>query len=221
MVTKRKFAKRTKRKPRLVGTTPKMMSTLETRKRILGVDTRVFWFKFNNYIKTALTPNMHHTWKITDLIDPTINPVAGSFWKLCTLYDQYKVLGLKLRMMPANILTATMTRGNTASWIDQRDDPPVLIPMTIGQVIGNNNCRLINSNRPYSTAIWRPKGKPIWGATKHITTTDQFRDPWTGVINVMVEGATENPETPTAGWPKTLWYCSSQFKVVFRARVND
>ena len=221
MVTKRKFAKRTKRKPRLVGTVPKMMGTLEKRKRMLGVDTRVFWFKFNNYIKTANTPDMQHEWKITDLIDPVINPIAGSFWKLCTLYDQYKVLGLKVRMIPANIVTSEMTRGNTAVWIDQRDDPPVLIPVTIQQVIGNNNCRLINSNKNYSVSIWRPKGKPIWGATKHITTTAVFKDPWTGVINVIVEGATPNPQPQPPGWPHTLWYCTSQFKVVFRARVND
>lgn len=218
MPTKSRRPYRRKRKPQLLATRPKMMANFERRKRNLGVDTRVFWFKFPQEIKTSATgsPNQAHVWRISDIVNPVTNPYPNaSFWKLCSLYDQYKVLGMKLKMFPSNLQTSIYTRGNTASWIDQRDDPPVILPLTINQVIGNNNARLINSNRFYSTSIYRPKGKAPWGSTKLLHTTARAPDPWTGVINVLIEDASF-PAVQAC-----LWYSTVQFKVVFRARVND
>ena len=217
--------KRRGRRPAYTGlaTRPRMMGRNTAISRKHGIDTKTFWFKENGILTTAPSPNWYRTWITHDI---TGVGAPASFNALARLYDQYKVLGMKVRLIPANpqvdlnpttgalLGIFALRRGNIAMWSDQRYDPTMPIPNLIGEVIGNNNTRIINPARRTSQSVYRPKGKYSWGSTKQAATAG---DPWQAEINMLVNDASP---TPTTG-PVQMYYYTRQWKVIFRGRVDD
>lgn len=214
--TRRRF----RRRPRYgLATRPRMMGRSQFKRRQYGTDTKVFWFKENGITHTpSAAPGVtgfYQPWRTFDL-SQVGSPSA--FQTLARLYDQYKLLAMKVRIFPANPSVddfLPLRRGNIVVWTDQRYDSTVPVPTLISEVIGNNNARITNPLRRYAVAIYRPKGKPIWGSTKQMAT---LGDPWSGEINLLCNDCTV---TPVGTPPSQLYYWTRQYKVIFRARVDD
>lgn len=224
MPTKRTALRRARRKRKAAGlaTRPTMMSKTVATKRFHGVDTRVFWFKTNGRLTSlpaAQTPQFK-SFKVTDLIGSP----PQSLTALRHLYDQYKILGFKIKFFPANVgiegaqlntALGQFRRGNHCIWIDQRVDTPVIQPQDIGDIIGTASARIINPRRPYAAALWRPKGKPAWGSCKSPVTGG---DLWNGAIYYFIQDSTV---TPPNGIASVFSYYTVQWKVIFRGRNED
>lgn len=218
----RRPRRRNRRKVPGLATAPRMMGKTTFQKRKQGVDTKTFWFKTNSVIRTTPSAGQYlglHTFDISLAGGPP------SFFALAALYDQYKVLGMKVRYFPANIgidgdplpgpPQFPLRRGTIACWIDQRYDPGAPLPTNISEVIGNNNTRMLQPNRKFSCSIWRPAGKSQWGSTKQMATAG---DLWSGEIGLLINDASP---TPPNGVPLTMFYYTVQYKVIFRGRVDD
>lgn len=210
---RRRFARRN---PPGLATRPRMMGrrTFQTRK--YGVDTKTFWFKQNGIITTNVTADQYVPWMTSDLA-----ALGGPapFGTVKRLYDQYKILGMKVKIFPANPGVddfLPLRRGNVVMWADTRFDPTVPVPTVIGEVIGNNNCRMVQPNRRMTMSLYRPRGKPTWGSCKTSATAG---DLWIGEINMLINDATITPAPPAT--PTQMWFWSCQWKVIFRGRVDD
>lgn len=198
-----------------LATRPRMMPKGLAFKRMNQVSTKVFWFKYNGQI--AIPPIVETRFLpflTQDLVDPAVN--VQQFQSVFNLYDQYKVLGMKVNLFPSNVgtepgslITAATNRGDTIIWSDQRVDPTVPAPLFISEVIQNASARMIDSRRKYSRSLYRPKGKPSWGSTIDYNSADPSPDLWNGSINVLINNASSN---------RTLWYYTVTFKVVVRGR---
>lgn len=240
-VSKRKFMRSTKRRPRLrfkraagLATYPKLMSKARQIARYHGVSSRTYWFKTNGqFVLNAAS------YQFDPIDTQRISTVQPKGWNQClALYDQYKVLGMVLKMFPANVgteptgadqfqtapgpggLPVLINRGNHVMYIDQRrDSPGVANPTSIGQIINRGSARMINPRRPWTTSLWRPKGKPLWGSCKDILASP---DAWNGQICHFCEGGSVIPNTP-AGAPQTftVFYYTLTWKVVFRGRQSN
>lgn len=218
MATKRYARKRRYKRKNNAGlaTVPRMMGRSTATKRYHGVDQRVFWFKRNGTVATTPSPRQFNQYFASGLV--TSPP--QSFQALRNVYDQYKILGMKMKFYPANVgievdPTTNLKRGNHCLWIDQRYDPNLAVPATISDVICTASARLINPRRPYSISIWRPKGKPSWGSCKDINTNP---DLWTGGILYFIEDASV---TVPNGPAQKMYFWTIQYKVVFRGRNED
>jgi len=207
-----------------LATRPRMMSRSYAWKRYNQVDTRTAWFKINGEININDQPYQYYEFRTAALYAANPNGWA----EFTRLYDQFKILGFQYKLFPSNVgteptssaaagpaATIHFNRGNHCIWLDQRLDPGVIAPTQISDVINTASARLINPRRPYKTSMWRPKGKYIWGSTRNFTTTQP--DPWTGNINHIIEGATQQPP----GQVKPCYYYTLQYKVVFRGRQDD
>lgn len=207
-----------------LATRPRMMPRALRFKRMNQVDTRVCYFKVNGVITANDQLNQYYEFRTSFLY--AANPNGWAQYTL--LYDQFKILGMTYRLYPSNVgteptaagaqgpaSTIHFNRGNHCIWNDQRWDPTVVQPTTIGQVINTASAKLINPRRPYTRSIWRPRGRYQWGATRAFTTTNP--DPWTGSINHLINGATVQPQ----GQLKELYFYVLTFKVIFRGRQDD
>lgn len=213
-----------KRRNRIPGlaTKPKMMGRQVARKRFNQVHSRVFWFKRNGIIQTDLNGNAYQFWTGREL---NAAPTAPVGWDaLRSLYDQYKVLALKVRFFPANVGVEpdsvliggsnALLRGDVAVWNDQRFDLGGQTPSTIGEVINIASCRMINARRPYTRRIFRARGFPQWANTQGPATVDS----WNGSIEMIINNATPQPAGGTA---PVLWYYTVQYKVLVRGRTQQ
>lgn len=214
-----------------LATRPRLMTRTQAIKRYHQVSTRVFWFKTN---RTFVLNSA--SYQFDPLNVGRINAVQPKGWsEAIALYDQYKILGMTIKMYPANVGTEAtgadqlasapntipigINRGNHVMYIDQRQDSPgVSNPTSISQIINRGSARMINPRRPFTMSIWRPKGKPLWGSTKDILGAP---DSWTGSINHFAEGGSIIPNTP-AGVPQTItvYYYTITWKVIFRGRQS-
>ena len=212
-----------------LATRPRMMGRGRFFRRWNQVDARVFWFKSNGTFNLNNNEYQYIPYKVQD-ISSNYNPQG--FQECLQLYDQYKVLGMVYRLFPANLQSdptagglqqppvgnapIVMLRGNHCVWIDQRLDPNVQVPTSVGDIISTASARLIDPRRPYKVSIWRPKGRPTWGSTKDIGSRP---DQWTGVINHFCEGGTRIVGIPPNNeYP--VYYWTLQWEVVFRGRVD-
>ncbi|AXH74561.1 MAG: hypothetical protein [Circoviridae sp.] len=206
-----------------LATRPRMMGRTLARKRAHGVDTRVFWFKENGKISTIATSSQLNYFGTSDLV-----AVGGppAFNIIRTLYDQYKLLGMKVKVFPVNPeidLNPTgvagarpLRRGNIATWVDQRQEPAPSTVTQISQIIGNNSTRIRNPLKMFSMSLWRPRGKQLWGSTKSLGL---HPDPWLGIINMLINDA--SPIGPAPAVPIQMYFFTVQYKVIFRGRVDD
>ena len=208
-----------RRRPRRVpglATRPRMMPRMLAMKRMNQVGTKVFWFKRNGIIQTNIGGSNYSFWRTREINDPGTTPVGWPAVK--TLYDQYKVLAIKVRFFPANVGVEpdsvliggsnALLRGDTAVWTDQRYQPNV--PTLISEIINNASTRMINSRRAYARSLFRPRGNPEWGDTQSTTP-----DSWDGAIELLINNATPQP---VGGTGPVLWYFTIQYKVLVRGR---
>lgn len=221
-----RFASRSRRRSRrrshsrVLATRPRMMPRSLAFKRFNQVSTRVFWFKQNGTIAAPPTGNSY-----TEFRWSLINTQA-QFLLFREIFDQYKLLGFKVTLHPANVGTeptanptpATalpFNRGNHLIWSDQRFDPNAQNPVFIANVINTASARMINPRRTQRRAIWRPHGKPAWGSMKDIANTG---DNWRATINLLINNSTL--VVPPLQ-PPVLYFYTIQWKVVFRGRCQD
>lgn len=193
-------------------------------KRTNQVSTRVFYFKQNGTI-LPFPAGAFKAWQTADLIT---NPPAG-FEDLAKLYDQYKILALKVCLFAANIGSESAdpnpptvapsfwARGNTIVYSDQRTADPVVPPASISDVINYASARMISSRSAhYSRNLFRPKGQPLW-ASLDSTLGAPDTDNWKGSIQLKNEGASYLP--PAGNRP--LYYWTLCYKVIVRGRVQQ
>jgi len=202
-----------------LATVPRMMSRTLAQKRHYQVSTKTFWFKNNTEIAVGA-----NGFKFTSFTTGLVN-INPQFGLTANLFDQYKVLGLKIKLFPANVgiepdaalfANNAFLRGNHIMWSDQRFDPGIQSPTQISDVINTASANMFNPRRPYSRAIYRPKGKVSWGSTRDISNNP---DPWRAAIFHIAADTTPVPAPPAT--PPLLFFVTLQFKVVFRGRSQD
>lgn len=217
----RKYALRRKRKTGgVLATRPQMMSQSLAFKRKNQVSSRVMWFKQNGTIAADASGNrtLEFRWDLLQSIP--------QFLLFVDIYDQYKLLGYKLTLHPANIgtdptagqaggPTLYFNRGNHIVWSDQRFDPASIVPTLIAQIINTASAKMINPRKTFSRSLWRPRGKPRWGSMKNIGTAG---DDWHSTINLIINNS--SVVTPPATVP-VLYFYTIQWKVAFRGRIQD
>ena len=194
-------------------------------KRYQGVDTKVFYFKRNATASSDADGKYFVQFTAGAINVSSTPPLWPQFDLLKQVYDQYKVLAIKIRFFPANVgiepdsalfsASNALLRGQTVVWNDQRSDSTQQ-PASISDVINNASCRMLPSRRYFSRSIFRAKGYPGWANIQ----TPAASDPWNGSINVFTQDATPSSITP----PTTnivLWYFTVQYKVIFRGRRAD
>lgn len=210
----RRHRRRIKKRVPGLATKARFMSKGLTQRRIQAVDTKVFYFKTNGVAETNTVGQYYKSFNSREL---TQNPgTFPQFTTLKTVYDEFKVLAVKIRFFPAYVgiePVGPILRGNTITWQDQRADN-VLPPVGIVDVINNASSRMVGSRRPFTRSIYRAKGNDAWGTSQ----APIYNDSWNGSINVFVQDATPTPVFTTA---VKLWFWTQTFKVVFRGRRNE
>lgn len=215
---KRKTRYTYKRKAAGLATVPRMYTKTLATKRKYQVSTDLKYFKVNGTLASNAQGQVQAYWRCRRLV---VLPPPG-FATNSLLYDQYKLLAIHIRLFPANVGIEPdpsafpvgyngLLRGNTVVWSDQREDA-LQFPSAITDIMSDGSARLINSRRPYSRCIYRPKGQPQWGSTQSPTTQP---DPWSGAVYLLSTQVT--PQVPPAAAP-TLWFYSATYKVLFRGR---
>ena len=217
---------RARRRPRRrnnpLATVPRMMPKSYAFKRLNQVATKVFWLKLNGQVDVPTNPQGGGTsiWRTRG-----VNQLPVPFGKneIFTLYDQYKILAMKVKWHPANVgiepgvtdsgipgFVTQTARGDQLIWSDQRVDPSLQVPTLISEVVSNASARMINPRRPYSRTIYRPKGVPAWGSCVDFQTNP---DSWNAAIYMLINNA-----TPTSVTGRPLWYYTLTYKVLVRGR---
>lgn len=218
-VRRRSRRKSTRRK--YTAAVPRMMGAARAAKRKLQVDVRPFWFKFNDEVLAEGTGYRQIQ------PDPILYNII-SFQRLARVYDEYKVLGWKYRLFPANVGTEghdppgsdrAFFRGNHIIWNDQDTLPGTSGgPTQIREVINQASAKMINPRRPYSRAIWRPYGFPQWYSTEDDGSGIIIeKDDWAGSIKHFYQDAS----ALTGINALALYFITVQFKVIFRGRKQD
>lgn len=225
---RRRFTYARRRRARKTGlaTRPRMMGRTQKLRRFNQVSTKVFYFKINGELTTDGSGNIYRAWTTRNLNVPSPGiPVPAGWDSLKELYDQYKVIGMTLKLFPANVgiepdatllAAGGLLRGDTAVYSDQRFDSGAAAPTQINEVINKASCRMINSRRPYTRNLFRSRGYPTWANTQGPATPDS----WNGSIEILVNNATPESLTPPITTP-LLWYWTLQYKVVVRGRTQD
>lgn len=206
---------------RALATVPRMMPRSYAFKRHNQVATKVFWLKLNGEVNSDAQGSNLAIFRTRGLNQ---QPVAAGRDAIFTLYDQFKVLAMRIRWFPANVgtepgsgvagpLQVYMARGDQVVWSDQRVDATQQVPQFISEVINNASARMINPRRPYTRVIYRPKGVPAWGSCiDPLTSPDQ----WNGGIYQLI-----NNSTPAATSGRPLWYYTLTYKVLVRGRRQN
>lgn len=215
----RRFKRKYKGTSNYLATRPRMMPRTLAFKRMNQVSSKVFWFKVNGELLSDAAGNRYSRFLTRDLDPAAIAPVGWTALK--SLYDQYKVLAIKLRLFPSNVgiesdsaifASNALLRGDTVVWSDQRFDAAVQPPTSISEIINNASAKMINSRRPYSRTLYRPRGQPTWGDTQGPNL-----DSWNGSIELLVNNASP---APAVGNIPVLYYYTLQYKVLVRGRTQ-
>lgn len=216
--TYRRPRRRNRRVPGL-ATRSRMMPRQLAVKRANQVSTRVFWFKQNGQLHTDFAGNINFRWRTMAMLD---NPAPVGVDNVFALYDQYKILALKVKFFPAFVGNEPdfavlpgggLFRGDTIVWSDQRFDPNAQVPTTISQVINNASAKMINSRRPYARALYRSRGNPEWGSCQQPTN-----DPDTWDASIEILGNNYRPAATPTATPQVFWYYTIQWKIIVRGR---
>ena len=185
-------------------------------KRHFQVSTDVKYFKVCQTLVIDDTGTSFFSWRTQDIVD---NPPSG-FNYMKELYDQYKCLGIQVKLFPANVGTegapnpqGSFRRGDCVIWSDQREEATALAPTSIEEILSDGSAKIINARRPYKRSIFRSRGYPSWGSTQNLSTEP---DPWGGAIYLYQDKCAPIPIPPQRG--TQLWYCTLLYKILFRGR---
>ncbi len=212
---RRRAPVRRRRYGRALATVPRMMPRGLAFKRMNQVSTKVFWFKYNGQLATDIqTDDAYLAFLTQDLISPAVG--VPQYPSVFQLYDQYKVLAMKVKLFPANIGTepsswvqGAWNRGDHIMWSDQRFEANAQIPILINQVINNASAKMIDPRRMYSRTLYRPKGHSEWGSCQEFTSNP---DSWRGAIQFLANNSSSG---------RVLYFYTVQFKVVVRGRRQE
>lgn len=204
-----------KRKSPGFSTYPRFIPRSLSFKRKNQVSTKTFWFKRNGQILSNLGGTNFTFWRTREINDTNTTPVGWPALK--TLYDQYKVLAIKVKLFPANVgiepdtvllAAGGLFRGDAIVWSDQRYEPNA--PADINQVINYASASMLNPRAPFTRTLYRPSGTPEWGDTQ-----SQIPDSWDGAIQLLINNATPQQ---TGGTAPVLWYFTISYKILVRGR---
>lgn len=150
---------------------------------------------------------------------------AGDFTNFGIFYEEYKIEKVILKLFPAKVGSESaqrmggpgipgqplFLRGDTVSWIDQKNNDPN--PITIFDVINKSSARLFQPRNYHKRYICRPNNYPGWG----LLNTDgsiQTLDPWAASIKIFGVGFSPN----NLPGDQTFFYCQCFYKVLYRNR---
>lgn len=180
------------------------------------------------YLKNvqAVTTNLQG--EINWAINANTVAVTGDFAIYGKLYNEYKILKISVKMIPANVghestviqvppVTGTLIpnfyRGNAVTWVETDVASPTPTPGSIIDVINKSSARLIQPRRTHFRWIDRPKGYPEWGKLDlngGVTTADKW------VTQLRLFG--ENFAPIQLPGSQNYFYNMITFKVLFRSR---
>lgn len=229
MVTKSKFAKRSKRnwgrrykKRQPYGAplsgAPRLTRALRVHQNLTR-DCR--WFK--RVVEVVTLPLS--VGKFNYDFMPTDVQFCPDFARWGTCWEEFKVLQFSMKMLPAavgaeSLITNTVTglnpvflRGNTVTWLDQGESDPV--PPTMSDIIVRPSAKLIPSRAYHKRWATRPRGNPNWGQfepTGAIATSDDWTD-----TRIRLYGEGFSVPLPPAVQLR-YWYVTLSYKVLFRGR---
>lgn len=225
MVYRRAFRKkRIKRRTKLYATKASMMSKSLAKKRYGQVSTKTFYFKGAGTIDVGPGGVTNFAWRTQNGADPVSLPlIPGDYSTVAELYQEYKVLAVKVRLFAANIGVESdpeigtnnpFNRGNTVMYIDQDINPNEQAPGLITNVINQGSCRMIPSRcDKYTKVMYRAKGNPDWGCCDtNVPVASRQPDSWFAGIFLLGNNASSNIPN------KQLWYYTVTYKVLFRGR---
>jgi len=212
-----------RKKNGVLATVPRMMSNRLRFKRMNQVSTRTFYFKLNGQASSAPATNDNYfgfrSKGFTEdqtVIPPVLSNIPQRT-AIFSLYDEYKVVGISLKLFPSNVGTepgqtfeqGILNRGDMVVWSDQRFNGAGQVPTDIAVVLNHASARMIDPRRKYQRSLFRPKGYPDWGSCERPL---EISDPWDGAIQLLVNNVT--PSRPL------FWYTLT-YKVIVRGRRQN
>jgi len=223
VVYKKPARKSNGKKNGVLAVVPKMMSNRHRFKRMNQVSTKTFYFKLNGQASSAPNTNDNYFGFRTrgfianDTVIPPIPSIIPQRDAIFSLYDEYKVLGISLRLFPSNVGTepgqtfeqGILNRGDQVIWSDQRFNGAGQVPTDIAVVLNHASARMLDPRRKYKRTLFRPKGYPDWGSCERPL---EIPDRWDAAIQLLVNNVT--PDRP-------LWWYTLQYKVIFRGRRQN
>ncbi len=204
-----------RRRPAGFATRPKFIPRGLAFKRFNQLSTKCFYFKTAGSIDTGPTSQIFFNWNVQNITGTPPPQMAALF----QMYDEYKVLSMRVRLFPANVGIESdsaivgsnaLSRGDQIIWSDQKGDAVVVAPISIAERINYGSCRMINPRRPITRVIFRPTGHPDWGKCQDPAAQP---DSWTGNINLYGVAV-----TVTTGVGRPLWYLTRTYKILVRGR---
>ncbi len=219
----KKYKKKTYRKKKFM---PKGLAS----KRYQGVSTKTFYFRQSGSINSDLLGNTRIAWPsqyvpVAPGLPVSIPEIADSV-KVSTIYTEYKVLAVKLRLFAANIGTEPgqieigapdregFDRGDACIWLDQAALRSETYNPNIVNVINKGSARMIPTRAfKYTKTMYRKQGVPGWGmCDPNVPTADRVPDPWLGSIVLIGNNAR------TGVGVRPLWFYTITYKIIFRGR---
>lgn len=218
-----KYRRRRARRPANTGlaTRPVFKTAMQKMRQQQQVSQKLFYFKVNGQSSTpAGSSNNYFAFRtkgftvLPDLVTPSVIPQRDNVF---AMYDQYKVLSMRVKWFPVNVGTepgqvlaqGIFNRGDQVIWSDQRFDDTAQVPILISEILNHGSARMIQPRRFQTRSMFRPKGFPRWGSCEDFVDNP---DPWNGAIQMIVNNATED---------RPLWYYTLTYKVAFRGRRQN
>lgn len=185
-----------------------------------GLTRNVFWFKVTGGIYAGAAG------RIFQRFSPNQVTFATQFNRYGYLYEQFKVLQMKLKFYPANVggeeIGAPLTgpafyRGNLITYVDQ---PPIaaVAPTAINEVMSLPSSRVHQPRRFIKRYINRPRGGRFadWTLIDHIAGTGApafQNEKWVSEIRMFGDNFASNANNP-------YFFFEQYFKVLFRSRYQ-
>lgn len=154
-------------------------------------------------------------------------PVTGDFQTYGSLYNEYKVLKVSAKIIPANVggesavigpnpggqFIPNFIRGDAVTWVSTDEVFPYPTPNAINDVLNRSSARLIQPRRIHYRWINRARGFPNWGKLNS-AGAPTFDDTWQASLRMYGNGFTP-VNIPGS---QVFFYIQVTFKCLFRSR---
>lgn len=228
---KKGFRRAGRKRTRVYGTKPSFMPKTLAIKRYNNISTKTFYFKEAGTIASDQLGNVIRQWNTLAKPAPAFpnNPLRlpqiSDINEVAELYNEYKILAVKVRIFSADVGTesnpppansppfAGFLRGSSVMYLDQKQTRNEQIPDQITQVMTYGSARMIPSRcSKFTKVMYRPKGYPKWGTCdRNVPVSEREPDPWFASVNLLGNFATPN-QNP-------LWFYTVSYKIIFRGRT--
>lgn len=219
-----RHARHARRRRNIYGTRATFVPRGLAIKRANQIQQRVMYFKAAGTIASFPTPATglaQFGWRTNDQSGAVPTPlIPDDFTTAAELYQEYKILAIRVRIFAANVGAELITtgppvtelnRGNTVIYKDNDIKPSEPLPDNIVDVINYGSAKLIPSRvSRWTTNLFRPKGFPKWGCCDpNVPAAERTADAWNGGIFLLTTQCTPG---------QTLWFHQVTYKVAFRGR---